>query len=140
VHIEAREGAHRFPPSLIVEPIVVDKSETYERDERPDSATSAEPGSRMLPRSMPNETPQAATSNRAAIILALLAVYVVWGSTYLGIKIALQGYAPFALGAIRMVGGRCAAARLAQAARRVLAERKAARELRDRRHAAALRR
>ena len=81
----------------------MDKSETHERNERPDSATSAEPASRMLPRSMPTEAPQPATSNRGAIILALLAVYVVWGSTYLGIKIALEGYAPFALGAIRMV-------------------------------------
>jgi drug/metabolite transporter (DMT)-like permease len=79
----------------------VDKAE-HPRDECPESAPSADAGSRMLPRSMPNETPPV-VSKRVAIILALLAVYVVWGSTYLGIKIALEGYAPFALGAIRMV-------------------------------------
>ena len=37
-----------------------------------------------------------------AIALALAAVYVVWGSTYLGIRFALEGYPPFLLGAIRM--------------------------------------
>jgi len=37
-----------------------------------------------------------------AIALALGAVYVVWGSTYLAIRLALDGYPPFLLGAIRM--------------------------------------
>src|SRR5438045_4811617 len=80
----------------------MDKPEIRAEDDCPDSAPSMESASRMLPRSMPTPAPHPA-SNRAAVILALLAVYVVWGSTYLGIKIALTGYAPFALGAIRMV-------------------------------------
>jgi drug/metabolite transporter (DMT)-like permease len=37
-----------------------------------------------------------------AIGLALAAVYVLWGSTYLGIRFALEGYPPFTLAAIRM--------------------------------------
>lgn len=37
-----------------------------------------------------------------AISLALAAVYVLWGSTYLAIRFALQGYPPFLLGACRM--------------------------------------
>lgn len=37
-----------------------------------------------------------------AIALALGALYVVWGSTYLAIRLALDGYPPFLLGAIRM--------------------------------------
>jgi drug/metabolite transporter (DMT)-like permease len=37
-----------------------------------------------------------------AIGLALAAVYVLWGSTYLAIRFALDGYPPFLLGAIRM--------------------------------------
>lgn len=37
-----------------------------------------------------------------AIALALGALYVVWGSTYLAIRFALEGYPPFLLGAIRM--------------------------------------
>ncbi len=37
------------------------------------------------------------------IALALGALYVVWGSTYLAIRFALEGYPPFLLGAIRML-------------------------------------
>lgn len=36
------------------------------------------------------------------VVLALASVYVLWGSTYLGIRFALEGYPPFLLGAIRM--------------------------------------
>jgi drug/metabolite transporter (DMT)-like permease len=36
------------------------------------------------------------------IALALAAVYLLWGSTYLAIKVALPGYPPFLLAAIRM--------------------------------------
>ena len=39
----------------------------------------------------------------ARVALALAAVYVIWGSTYLAIRIALEGYPPFLLGAIRML-------------------------------------
>lgn len=45
----------------------------------------------------------AAAPGKAAIIAALLAVYVLWGSTYYGIKIALENYPPFLLTAIRML-------------------------------------
>ncbi|HKT41680.1 MAG TPA: drug/metabolite exporter YedA [Rhodanobacteraceae bacterium] len=38
---------------------------------------------------------------RWLIPLALLAVYVIWGSTYLGIRIGLTGFPPFMLAAIR---------------------------------------
>ncbi|WP_199268736.1 drug/metabolite exporter YedA [Cognatiluteimonas profundi] len=37
-----------------------------------------------------------------AVGMALAAVYVLWGSTYLAIRLALPGYPPFLLGAIRM--------------------------------------
>ena len=37
-----------------------------------------------------------------AIALALVLLYVLWGSTYLAIRFALEGYPPFLLGAIRM--------------------------------------
>ena len=35
------------------------------------------------------------------VVLALLLVYVVWGSTYLPIKWALVGFPPFGMAAIR---------------------------------------
>jgi drug/metabolite transporter (DMT)-like permease len=46
--------------------------------------------------------PAARTAPAAAIALALAAVYLLWGSTYLAIRFALPGYPPFLLGAIRM--------------------------------------
>jgi drug/metabolite transporter (DMT)-like permease len=42
-------------------------------------------------------TPQ----RRWLLPLALLSVYVIWGSTYLGIRIGLTGFPPFALAAVR---------------------------------------
>jgi len=35
------------------------------------------------------------------IILALLALYLIWGSTYLGIRIAIEGFPPFMMAGIR---------------------------------------
>lgn len=42
------------------------------------------------------------TASAFAVALALAAVYVLWGSTYLAIRFALPGYPPFLLGACRM--------------------------------------
>ena len=36
------------------------------------------------------------------VLLALLAVYILWGSTYYAIRVALPGYPPFLLTAVRM--------------------------------------
>ena len=47
------------------------------------------------------DAPRAAPSG-LAIAAALLTLYVLWGSTYLAIRFALEGYPPFLLGAIRM--------------------------------------
>ncbi len=43
----------------------------------------------------------AARERRWLVPLALLAVYVIWGSTYLGIRIGLTGFPPFAMAALR---------------------------------------
>ena len=40
-------------------------------------------------------------SNRPAIIVSLVALYFLWGTTYLGMRIALQGFPPFLLAGIR---------------------------------------
>ena len=42
------------------------------------------------------------TASALAIAGALAAVYILWGSTYLAIRFALEGYPPFILGAVRM--------------------------------------
>jgi len=44
-----------------------------------------------------------AAPGKAAIASALLAVYLLWGSTYFAIKIALQNYPPFLLTSSRML-------------------------------------
>ena len=45
-----------------------------------------------------------ASASALAIVLALAAVYLIWGSTYLGIRFALEGgFPPFLLGGIRFL-------------------------------------
>jgi len=38
------------------------------------------------------------------VLLALATVYLVWGSTYFGIKLALEGYPPFLMAGMRFLG------------------------------------
>ena len=45
-------------------------------------------------------TPQA---SRTAILLAFAAVYVVWGSTYLAMRLAVESLPPFLMGGARFV-------------------------------------
>jgi drug/metabolite transporter (DMT)-like permease len=42
-------------------------------------------------------------ADRSRVWLALLTIYVVWGSTYLGIAVAIETIPPFLMGAIRFV-------------------------------------
>jgi drug/metabolite transporter (DMT)-like permease len=42
------------------------------------------------------------SASALAVATALVTLYVLWGSTYLAIRFALEGYPPFLLGAIRM--------------------------------------
>lgn len=48
--------------------------------------------------------PGAIQDPRLLIPLALFALYVIWGSTYLGIRFALESYPPFLLAGIRFLG------------------------------------
>ncbi|GAC1484215.1 MAG: drug/metabolite exporter YedA [Ktedonobacteraceae bacterium] len=47
--------------------------------------------------------PPAPTGSRFGVLFALLAVYLIWGSTYLGIRIALTGFPPFFMSGLRFV-------------------------------------
>ncbi len=47
--------------------------------------------------------PQAAAPTGLAVGLALASVYLVWGSTYLAIRVGLDGYPPFLMGSLRFV-------------------------------------
>jgi drug/metabolite transporter (DMT)-like permease len=44
-------------------------------------------------------------SRRLTVLLAFAAVYVVWGSTYLGIRVALETLPPFLMGGVRFLAG-----------------------------------
>jgi drug/metabolite transporter (DMT)-like permease len=61
----------------------------------------AKPISTVGPRSTPVEA--TSDSKSLSIWLSLLAVYFIWGSTYLAIRIALGGFPPFLLAGIRFV-------------------------------------
>jgi drug/metabolite transporter (DMT)-like permease len=47
--------------------------------------------------------PAPVTATRVRVWIALLTVYVVWGSTYLAIRIALEGWPPFTMAAVRFL-------------------------------------
>ncbi len=51
---------------------------------------------------VPN-TPAAGVNSRVLIPLALIGVYLLWGSTYLAIRVALVSYPPFLMGACRFL-------------------------------------
>lgn len=56
------------------------------------------------PASAAVETPRSLTDPRLLIPLSLFALYVIWGSTYLGIRFALESYPPFLLAGVRFLG------------------------------------
>ena len=47
--------------------------------------------------------PSAAPPSAFAVGLALASVYLVWGSTYLTIRVGLEGYPPFLMGSLRFI-------------------------------------
>ncbi len=42
-------------------------------------------------------------ANRFLIVISLLALYIIWGSTYLGMRIALLGFPPFLMAGVRFL-------------------------------------
>lgn len=48
-------------------------------------------------------TPRPSTDSGLLVPLALLALYLIWGSTYLGIRFALESYPPFLLAGVRFL-------------------------------------
>ncbi len=51
----------------------------------------------------PGPDAPALLSPRVLVLLALIALYVVWGSTYLAIRIGLESFPPFAMAALRFL-------------------------------------
>ena len=48
-------------------------------------------------------TPTASKTNPLGIVLALLALYLIWGSTYLGIRIAIESIPPLLMMGVRFI-------------------------------------
>ncbi len=61
------------------------------------NATHLEPAMSTVPLVAERKMPDA-----LAIALALVSVYLIWGSTYLAIRVGLEGFPPFLMGAVRM--------------------------------------
>ena len=59
--------------------------------------------SAMAPRPAAYHTGSPDPRLRTLIVLSLLAVYLIWGSTYLGIRIALESWPPFLMSALRFL-------------------------------------
>jgi drug/metabolite transporter (DMT)-like permease len=51
----------------------------------------------------PTEAPVRATASRGRIIAAFAAVYLIWGSTYLGIRFAIETIPPFLMAGVRFL-------------------------------------
>src|SRR5712692_8290733 len=47
--------------------------------------------------------PSTSVRDRVSILLALLALYLIWGGTYLGMRIALQSFPPFIMAGVRFL-------------------------------------
>jgi drug/metabolite transporter (DMT)-like permease len=60
-------------------------------------ASPAEPESHVRTKAAAGSTP------RWGVALALFALYVIWGSTYLAMRVAMQGFPPFRMGALRFL-------------------------------------
>jgi drug/metabolite transporter (DMT)-like permease len=54
-----------------------------------------------------NKTTSSTLRDRLGIVLALFALYVIWGTTYLAMKIGLEGFPPFILAGIRFLVAGC---------------------------------
>ena len=52
---------------------------------------------------VPRPSPSAPAPARSALILAFAAIYLIWGSTYLGIRIAIESMPPFLMASARFI-------------------------------------
>ena len=72
------------------------------RDGRMEDAGAAHPSTPGIPPSPAGSDTPTTRPGGLAIGLALLSVYLLWGSTYLAIRIGLKGFPPFLMGSVRM--------------------------------------
>src|SRR5690349_3477212 len=51
----------------------------------------------------PKKKAKASLLNHAGVVLALLSLYIIWGSTYFGMRIALHDFPPFIMAGLRFL-------------------------------------
>jgi len=56
-----------------------------------------------LPTAVPSAPATSAAPSRSALVLAFASIYLIWGSTYLGIRIAVETMPPFLMAAARFL-------------------------------------
>jgi len=77
---------------------------TRDRDEIAGAATAQEAPGARLPATPPDATPAVTVApTRLALVLAFSAIYLIWGSTYLGIRVTLESMPPFLMAAVRFL-------------------------------------
>jgi drug/metabolite transporter (DMT)-like permease len=67
------------------------------------AALSSPSPSVPTPEAPPPAVPGDAPPHLGLVVAALLALYVIWGSTYFGIRVALQGYPPMLMAGVRFL-------------------------------------
>ena len=57
----------------------------------------------LVPIQPPAPPASSTAPSRAAVVLAFAAIYIIWGSTYLGIRVAIESMPPFLMAAARFI-------------------------------------
>ena len=78
----------------------VERERALSREQEAAAAAKNRSPSRMA---LPQHTPDPGPPSRCALVLAFAAIYTIWGSTYLGIRIALETMPPFLMAAGRFL-------------------------------------
>ena len=84
------------------------KNSSYETNsipaqvERPAQSTQSVRDSQDVVKVAP-PVPVVPAGNRLLLFLSLLALYLIWGATYLGMRIALEGFPPFLMASVRFL-------------------------------------
>lgn len=82
----------------------IESSQTVQNNEKPVGTDTLSGGQVIISSPHPNpENTKKPASNRLAILVSLFALYVIWGSTYLAMRIGLDGFPPFMMAGVRFL-------------------------------------
>src|SRR5438045_7798776 len=70
---------------------------------QPPGAAENAPGDRVSRQTSHPVKPPAPAPSRTALLLAFAAIYVIWGSTYLGMRVAIETMPPFMMASARFL-------------------------------------